>query len=699
MMPGVKKSLNLQKKRGFFNRYNRDKVLKPHFPMQARRDSGPVGAAPKVAFPSDTTNPDRTRSPSGVGKQLDRHTALSDELLMLSSDTPNAKAAPSAPHGIEPPAKMICSLPFSSIGTPLFSEQGMPSQFSTEEVPDGTAVFDAVKSIATVDDLIPILSQLYEAHMKANKPVYLMPESETGEVQEAIRKLNALCGCVISWHLLVVKSCIVDMPKPTLNHMIGDAPLWVAKRVLCHFARLMKSQMVYRKPEERFALMNHISLILSPRECITCRDYPFIARMTVDASAGPFKRGAKVYMVVEVDNVIKIYNEKGSKCEEAALDEGGAYVDGKTAVCLKKKHARLLMTGEVNGKDWNHILGKTDGEPCADARLMGITFASLPSSKVPGFLGDNIAKIFMTLHQKPSRGFVTLTTEDHVAVPEQSLSYLANLFMFYGQDMRFLKMLVEYNLDKCRKTPSELFRENNLATLYLVNFLKKEMKEGFVHLTELFSVILAEPAFDYDHPTDEDVNTVERLFDYFWESMNKLAGKMTNNAKCLLSFVRTLSELTFVDEKLNHRGVVGLFFLRVIVPAFTAPATIGIDISVIPKTEVKKSLAFAKLVMSASTLDLSYSNIGERAKLNPVFEKNAPRVVAFLESVTTSSTPTFAVDGQVSAVQFGDALDYLTKFMRERRDLFEPLATGAEAPLYAREVVYQMYRDPEYYSV
>ena len=668
--------------------------------QQNRRYSG-FGSPdkPKVAFGNiDTATMERGRSSSGSGKALDRRTALSEELMALASDTPNAIATPSNTASAEAGAKVICCLPFSSQHSPLFSEDIVISQFTSESVPTSPPALDPVKSLCTLNDLCPILNTIYGAHIRSGQPLYLRPESEQGEARQAITKLKAICGCIISWHLLVVKSCLVEMPKPTLNHMIGEAPMWAAKRILCHFAQLMKNRRLYKTAEDRFALLNYLSLILSPKECVTHRDYPFIARMTAENTVGAFKRGSKVYVVVDVDNTAKIYNEKGNKVKDAEFRSGYALVDGKTILYVKEKKAQITLSGGPNKADWDHVLGKTNGAMVDDVRLMGVTFAALAQYPFPPALGDALAKLFLTFHQKPSRAFVSLVTEDQAPEPGRSLQHLANLFKFYGQEMRFLKMLVEYNIAKSRTNTNELFRENNQATLYLVNFLKQEMKAGVVDLAELFSQIVSLPAFDYDHPKDEDVETVDRLFDLFWDGMNHVADKMTCNARCLLSFIRSLSEMTFVDEKLNHRGVVGLFFLRVIVPAFTSPVNIGIDVSKIARDDLRKSLAFAKLIMSASTLDLSYSALGDRKKLNPIFEKNAPRVVLFLERITTSANPTFGVDGKVTAAQFAESLAYLTKYVKDWYRTFEQLAGNVtEAPLYTREVVYQMYRDPEYY--
>lgn len=249
---------------------------------------------------------------------------------------------------------------------------------------------------------------------------------------------------------------------------------------------------------------------------------------------------------------------------------------------------------------------------------------------------------------------------------------LDKIYSYKNQRLRLFKMFAYFEVSTFASTPIEIYRQNNVFTLLITDFLRKQLGEFIENgIKSVQKLVWEQPYFDFDHPKDDDVKTIELLLDNFCTSMKNSVKYITLPVRQFLRYLRLLCETYFCDETLNHRALIGIFLLRFIVPGFSTPENNMVN-GVIEQEGFRKSISFSKVVMSLSTLEMNYTRTNERQFFNPILEKYIPRMVDFLKSITEieNEDPNGykEINENVDINDVANAIRDFRKFFRESKD-------------------------------
>ena len=202
------------------------------------------------------------------------------------------------------------------------------------------------------------------------------------------------------------------------------------------------------------------------------------------------------------------------------------------------------------------------------------------------------------------------------------------------QKLQYLKFLAFFELSKSSNNPDDIFRQNSPFVKLLTDFLREEMRpfsEG--PLRNFFLSIALGPSFSFQDPSEIDLIYIEDKLLNFLEIFEQNLSLISTSVISLLRFIRWYCEHEFHQLSLNHRGLMGLFFLRYMSPLTSSPIILQIEKKV-TQEEWIKTISFSKIILQLVSLTSTYNVIHGSNSISEIVQKLQPKMVEILEKLT-----------------------------------------------------------------
>ncbi|KAH0789682.1 rasGAP-activating-like protein 1 isoform X2 [Histomonas meleagridis] len=455
---------------------------------------------------------------------------------------------------------------------------------------------------------------------------------------------------------------------------------------------LLRFTNIYSEQTTRSLLWNKVLEYLTPEMIYNNNHIPFIAQLK--------KKNSTFFANSLRPSEILIYESPDSDSPEHYSFTDNCKISSK-GITLESQSGEISEFATKDVKLWSSYLSNISSDIPLSPQLICYSFNSVP-------IEQPICEPFVESYEQ-----MLLTHDLNFSIPlfdcilesENSKSLTDKLFKLYlrhGQRLRLFKEFAYYEIIYFASTPNEIYRQNNAFTQTIITFFKSELTE-FINnaINPVKEEIVRHPLFDFDHPKEEDLPQIEELLNYFWVKTNESLQYIPLVIRRFLKYLRILCETHFGDINLNHKAVIGLFFLRFIVPSFNAPEAWIVN-GQIDQTSFRKSVAFSKVILSVSTLETNYTKVGDRQILTPIIERNIPKMVHFLERITfVNDSEEMSGETENVNLPFDEVVEAIQEFRAFIKECSDKLLqkvkkNGFVAPLFVFEAVNALYQNDLY---
>lgn len=542
---------------------------------------------------------------------------------------------------------------------------GPLGEYSISHTPVPPKTVDSpFRSMSPDYSLLPsILQTIYQMHVETQKELYLDPEyGKNSTFMSLISIIKPYLGELIPIEIAdqIGKSSWITIDA--IKDYLTKDRLFLLENIRYHFLQL-KSSGLYDTKEKRKKLFMFLLKLMIPGKMLLNNNFPLI-------DVFPDEENDWYVNYVSSDEIYLTTFLEFEPVEKVSFGNLWTNESEITFVSLEDRTSSIFYANDIDL--WVNYLSCEHDSKNRIMEYFCNSFCAIPE------IVDNLPDEFVNSYMK------MLLTHDmclHLPLFQTILESqnakelskdLYKIYLFNNQRLRLFKMFAYFEISTFAATPIEIYRQNNVFTLLITDFLRKQLSEFIENgIKKIQKLVWEQPYFDFDHPKEEDIPTIELLLDNFCNTMKESIQYITLPVSQFLRYLRLLCETFFGDETLNHRALIGIFLLRFIVPSFSAPENNMIN-GVIEQEGFKKSIAFSKVIMSLSTLEMNYTRTNERQFFNPILEKYIPKMVAFLTAITeldleNNSTPK-EEEEQVMFTEVADAIQDFRKFFRNSRE-------------------------------
>ncbi|KAH0785496.1 hypothetical protein GPJ56_010631 [Histomonas meleagridis] len=557
----------------------------------------------------------------------------------------------------------ITMLPFIFQESPFFAEHREQIIYSPPVVPVPSLSlmnpFKNIKHPISLEQIPTIFQQIAQIHEKEEFPYYI--EEPKQEFTELFEKVKEYLKYLIPYELIVTYSNIPKINFNTIKQYVSEPQFYVLCHVLYHFKFLILSP-VYSEPKQKEALYQKLLFYLSPPEIYSIPDFPFVVEASVcDIFNGP-SDFVPAYILYKSKSEVYVVNhelcEKSEFCPNLQTSENNAVLR-----MIESNKYIPFNTSMANKFDLLYPSQPSDQSFNGSSVISNIFRSLVATYSLPAVIYSALAKVLMTNHQSIQEALIsTIYKNDIMDGSKKIIDHLGNVYHMFGQTLRFLKLVIMFEITRCKDSPNQLLRQNNTFVQCIIDFVRTSCQKLFrCPLRYIFEKTSELPLVNYTSPTDNDVKTVEKLFDMFWGTLFNTTSYLSNGVKCVLREIRIWTDKTYKDETLNHRGLVGLFFLRILLPALSSPELLGIDESMLEKDSLKKVTVFSKIILNSITFE-SYALVS--TKFEEVIKKNSKNLVRYLELITETNYEKIE-NKDITMLEFQQSFEILILFIKE----------------------------------
>ncbi|KAH0788994.1 hypothetical protein GPJ56_007070 [Histomonas meleagridis] len=448
---------------------------------------------------------------------------------------------------------------------------------------------------------------------------------------------------------------------------------------------LFRSTDIYTSEENSKALWKKIIEMLIPVNMRCNNHFPLI-----DSFNDPDGEMYVAYFSSDNIYLSTLKSQISSLCYFNGLqNDSGSYT-----ISFVYKDNLIIDTFNTNKYEmWSDYTSKSVSSRNNVVQYICSSFSSIPSNVqlTPEFI-DAYQKMILTHDMTFIIPFFQCILESPKS--KELARSLCDIYSKNNSIFILFKMIAYFEISFFASTPTEIFRQNTVFTQLITDFFKLKLKKFIENgINVVKTEVSKRPLFDFDHPKEEDIQIIEELLDIFWRVMDSSISYIPKSILQFLRYLRMLCETKFGDENLNHRALIGVFLLRFIVPSFSSPENNMVN-GTIDQNSFRRSIAFSKVIMSLSTLEMNYTRVGDRQFLNPIFEKHIPKMALFLQKISEVDEDEVMEDiDENRNVDIKDAINEIREFIRENRKEIEKRAekVGSLPPLFLVEAMFSLF--------
>lgn len=599
-------------------------------------------------------------------------------------------------------SKCIQCLPFMYKEHPLFFTSPYPTRNSPPEIGvpavlDGDPLF-AIDAVPI--EMIPVvLKEILELHFKLGKPLYLL-NPPLPEFSQLFNKISSYFGLILPYQLVRKMSSISIINFSTLERYLTKPQMFVLFHVTYHFKSLLQSQNIYRE-KQKIELYNKFISLTNPSYYLQNGDFPLVSVMKVESSGSQFEIETYVQVIYFSPSNVLIVND--SHVGQVEFSHDCRIIEQRILFHFPQTKLYISLLSD-NVKIWKDLIEKPKSYPLFTGELVVSSVLSFHNYPNPICIQalEGLGKMITTMHQKTAYALLNTIcdiefskTQVYISNSKDTLNALFNVYSYFNELLRFYKLLVGYEfwlISIGQKQVSNLFRENNIFLQTIIDFIRRE-SNAFIktHVAAFYRDLADKPSFNINNPSDEELENARSIMTLFWSHAFAGIDSLTPAMKSLMLYIRIMAELTFQDNDKNHKGIIGMFFLRILIPAILSPSQLGIDPSTEPAGMVTKAKSFSKFLMSLSTLEFIYNNVQDRYKFDPIIVENVPTMIKFMEMITDPPVE-YEIPAEKSQSKFIDSMNTLIKFICETNELIRKKSNGNyQTSVFLKETVYHIF--------
>ncbi|KAH0790659.1 hypothetical protein GPJ56_005400 [Histomonas meleagridis] len=475
-----------------------------------------------------------------------------------------------------------------------------------------------------ISEVPQILNKIYQLHLQTKVPLYI--DNSDNQFVYNFRQLSPYFHMIVPFSLVVVTSKYTRLNMESILQVFSPEQFYLVLHILYHFQALVKCTDIYSRAIVRKKLWEKLLDILTPIQMISKNHFPLI-----DVAKNE-KKKTKIIVNFRSKDVVYV-----SPRENLDYVEKYKFVELKAntnQIIFDAKNGEKLQFSPQSFELWKDYLINATTPNNRTTECVSSSFLSIPpNTSINPTIAESLSRMLLNYDPNFISGLLKMIFD----YPEaKQLAYsLYDIYSYYGQRIRFFKMISNFEVQRLLGTPNEIYRQNNVFTQITVEYLREQLGQ-FVKLglVPIFHSVGEMPTFRYDDPDDNDVQIIDQLFQMFFSRIDAALYLIPQGVRQILRHLRILCEMNFGSKELNHRAVIGLFMLRFLVPTLGSIDALGIPENEITDTIMRNNLQFSKAIMALSSLDLAYNGVRDRDLLNDIFIKYFPYMVSFLDSLT-----------------------------------------------------------------
>lgn len=466
-----------------------------------------------------------------------------------------------------------------------------------------------------------ILRQIYVLHTSTQQQLYL-PNCSNADFIALKRKLEPYFHKVIPVALLDVTGRYSRLNMESILQVFSPEQFYLTLHFLYHFQSLVKCTGIYKEKAIIKKLWDVMLALLLPEKLMTNNNFPLIVTMKN-------MKGIPVTVNIRSKDKIYVYAKPNSSYERYRFSSKCEISDKKitlqngmnelvTFQCKKIDMVKEFLSNEITSEN-------------KSLKFIVSSFMEInPNSEISFSIVESYARMILNLDDKFI--FTIMNTIFYYREAKHLAYALYKIFTYYGQRLRLFKIFAYFEIQTISTQVTYIYRQNNVFTQIIVEFLRMQSK-NFVDLCliPIFIDVAKQDYFDFDQPKDKDVIIADKLFTIFFDRITASIHLIPQNVRQLLRCLRIICETEFGDIQLNHRAVVGVLFLRFLIPIMGSAELLGIR-ERLPKDAERKNAQFTKSLMCLATLEVLYD---EKNVLKTVFIKHSHSMIKFLDLLTT----------------------------------------------------------------
>ena len=258
--------------------------------------------------------------------------------------------------------------------------------------------------------------------------------------------------------------------------------------------------------------------------------------------------------------------------------------------------------------------------------------------------------------------FAAIPAKEKVSNIQSYFDDIITIYQSNNKHMKLLKYLALCELNRTGKS-NEMFRQNNnfiRCLLYYITHVSTQFISECV--PQLNQLVVDSKAWSYDHPSEEDLETVRKLLSDFWARFIECIPKIPGSVRMILRCIRENSEFMFREKSLNNRACFAIFLLRFLFIQMTDPIATRLK-----STSLAKVIQFTKLFAFAGQMSLmKLEQKGDRLKFNPILEESFADGEKFYETLIQK---TEIEKCQITNNELIQAVQNLRSFVIENKDI------------------------------
>lgn len=505
----------------------------------------------------------------------------------------------------------------------LYLTPGTKSTYTIPELPAPVITSESpfYKLSPDFTQIPQILKEIYDLHVSTRQPLYL-PTVSNANFVSLKRKLEPYFHKIIPEALLDVTGRYSKLNMETILQVFSPEQFYLTLHFLYHFQSLVKCTKIYNDRKTIKKLWEEMLELLLPEKLLMNNKFPLIVSMKN-------QKGMNVIVNIRSKDKIYIYSRPNSSYERYRFSSRCEIQDKK--ITLQNTMNEIVP---FQCKKINMVQDFFSNEIKSENNTLNYVVSSFleinPSSEISFSIVESYARMLLNLDDNFI--FAILCTIYNYPEAKHLAFALNKIYTYYGQRLRLFKIFGYFEIQTVSTQVNAIYRQNNVFTQIIVDFLRTQ-SQNFVNLclAPIFMEVAKQDLLEFDHPKDKDATTADTLFTIFFERITASIHLIPLNVRQLLRCLRIMCETQYGDIQLNHRAVVGLLFLRFLIPIMSSAELLGIK-ERLPKDAERKNVQFSKALMALSTLELLYD---EKSVLMTVFKKHSNSVIKFLDLLTT----------------------------------------------------------------
>lgn len=589
--------------------------------------------------------------------------------------------------------------------------------YNPQEIPAPRIPNNCPFSSPSCLDFSSFLLSLYKAHLQyGNENMYIQSDNMTQDAAFQSIEFELICRRIIPFEFVKAAGNSAQINDKICSQFFTVVQNYFLIMAYNHFKALAQTPTLYPTPELKLELFKHLLFQFIPIDFFVRLPCPVIIPGKVAKNVLTYKKKANVVLIFYSKSKILLLTDPNSptyfEANQMTIENNQTsagtditYIltgeDTRTTIpiLVSPQYSSLLtQTLKMYPYDNNTPSKDLPSEPTNSFNAYQYQLANIILSSCQSLqnaidfcpvLIDTYASMFLT--HDYNFMFALLEVLD-TPEGEEPLAALDSLYSVFGQRLRLLKFISYMLIMRNYENPDQVFRSNTQLTKLLINGIRFECRELFHELLpSIIEVLGTKPYFSLrlDEAKDEDLNILDDYFQTFWDMIMPNVKLIPAQTRALLRYHRIICEILFEEPRLNHRGLVRLFILRILSPAFSSTERLGKPKDWLAGEVLDKSVNFSKMIMALGTLDQSFGNVNQAIdRFRPILIKHSQNMLKFFEALTNVEGDIQYTSTHSSIGQLHHQLPALIKFVAEKSDkIRDKIPKSYQPPLALLEAI------------